>query len=60
MGGVGELFGISCWAYTCFGNPAGDTGELGVVSQLRHLRDTRADVIGILMRKLEGLFWTQS
>ena len=60
MGGIGKLFGISCWAYTCFGNLAGDIGEVGLVSQLHHLRGTRADVIGISMRKLSGFFWTQS
>jgi hypothetical protein len=32
VGGIGELFGISCWAYIGFGDLAGDTGEVGLVS----------------------------
>ena len=59
MGGIGKLFGISCWPYTGSWDLASHIGEVGLVSQLRHLRG-RADVIGISMRKLSGFFWTQS
>ena len=52
MGGIGELFGISCWAYNGFGDLADYAGEVGLVSQLRDLDTNRADVVGILMRNL--------
>jgi hypothetical protein len=52
VGGIGELLGISCWTYIGFGDFAGHTGEVGLVSQLRHLDGNRADMVGMLMRKL--------
>jgi len=54
VGGIGELLGISCWTYIGFGDLAGDTGEVGLVSQLRDRDTNRADVVGILMRKLDA------
>jgi hypothetical protein len=54
VGGIGELFGISCWSYLGFGDLASRIGEVGLVSQLSCLDRTRADMIGILMRKLSA------